>query len=126
MKSTNSYDWIVPIKNIAIKIVTGQTVRSNSWAMAKLIPCPICGSGKMQWAEAGYVPGYRICDFCGRGFIISPFTEKENEFIGISIPQAGNSETEWEIDCDEPADWEWVKTGSGADLKRWDRYSRGR
>jgi hypothetical protein len=40
------------------------------WASVTDIPCPAehC-TGTIRWAEAGYVPGYRICDGCGRHFL---------------------------------------------------------
>jgi hypothetical protein len=38
------------------------------WASVTDIPCPCC-AGTVRWAEAGYVPGYRICDGCGRRFL---------------------------------------------------------
>lgn len=31
------------------------------WTSVTDVPCP-CGGGMVRWAEAGYVPGYRICD----------------------------------------------------------------
>ena len=31
------------------------------------IACPLCG-GYVRWAEAGHVPGYRICDGEGHHF----------------------------------------------------------
>src|SRR3990167_4559139 len=42
----------------------------EDWPAVTDVPCPIdrC-TGKIRWAEAGYVPGYRICDECGRHFI---------------------------------------------------------
>lgn len=39
------------------------------WEAVTDVPCPCCDDGSVQWAEAGYVPGYRICDFCGRHFM---------------------------------------------------------
>lgn len=38
------------------------------WANVTDVPCPICESGTIRWAEAGYVPGSRFCDGCGRFF----------------------------------------------------------
>lgn len=43
-------------------------VHLDYWAAVTDIPCPICSVGTIRWAEAGYVPGYRICDSCGRHF----------------------------------------------------------
>ena len=39
------------------------------WASVTDVHCPGCSDGIARWAEAGYVPGYRICDGCGRHFI---------------------------------------------------------
>lgn len=40
------------------------------WMAVTNVPCP-CDNcdGTIRWAEAGYVPAYRICDSCGRHFI---------------------------------------------------------
>lgn len=40
----------------------------NYWASVTGVPCPVCGTGIIQWHEAGYVPGSRLCDGCGRFF----------------------------------------------------------
>jgi hypothetical protein len=40
------------------------------WAAVTDVPCPLAGCGGLvRWAEAGFVPGYRICDGCGRHFL---------------------------------------------------------
>lgn len=41
---------------------------ASYWGNVTDVQCPIC-RGTIRWAEAGYVPGYRICDSCGRHFI---------------------------------------------------------
>lgn len=41
----------------------------NYWDSVTDIPCPRCKAGMLRWAEAGYVPGYRICDRCKRHFL---------------------------------------------------------
>lgn len=38
------------------------------WASVTDVPCPACQTGTIRWAEAGYVPGSRLCDTCGRFF----------------------------------------------------------
>ena len=38
------------------------------WPQVTDRDCPICRTGIIRWAEAGYVPGYRMCDSCGRHF----------------------------------------------------------
>ena len=39
------------------------------WVAVTDVPCPGCGHGLLRWAEAGYVPGYRICDDCGGHYL---------------------------------------------------------
>lgn len=43
------------------------------WASVTDVLCPACAAGgvegMLRWAEAGYVPGYRICDGCGRHYL---------------------------------------------------------
>ena len=39
------------------------------WALVTDVPCPCCVTGTIRWHEAGYVPGYRICDGCHRNFL---------------------------------------------------------
>lgn len=37
------------------------------------IPCPTACGGKIRWAEAGFMPGHRICEHCGRRYrVIGP------------------------------------------------------
>ena len=38
------------------------------WASVTDVPCPVCRAGTVRWAEAGFVPGSRFCDKCGRFF----------------------------------------------------------
>lgn len=45
------------------------TGRNDYWRAVTDVPCPACKMGTIRWAEAGYVPGYRICDGCGRHFL---------------------------------------------------------
>lgn len=46
------------------------------WRAVTDVPCPVCQEGELRWAEAGYVPGYRICSGCGRHFLASGNAEK--------------------------------------------------
>lgn len=39
------------------------------WQAVTDVPCPRCTTGTVRWAEAGYVPGYRICDGCDTHFL---------------------------------------------------------
>ena len=50
--------FVMPIKS-----------RRDYWANVTNVRCPACGHGIIRWHEAGYVPGYRICDGCGRTFL---------------------------------------------------------
>lgn len=45
------------------------TSQYDYWPSVTDVPCPCCASGTIRWAEAGYVPGYRICDGCGKHFL---------------------------------------------------------
>lgn len=38
------------------------------WVSVTDVSCPVCKAGTVRWNEAGYVPGSRICDRCGRFF----------------------------------------------------------
>lgn len=49
--------WVMPVRR-----------RWNYWANVTNVKCPYC-DGKIRWYEAGYVPGYRICDGCRRTFL---------------------------------------------------------
>ena len=40
------------------------------WEHVTDVRCPVRGcSGMIRWAEAGYVPGWRICDRCDANFL---------------------------------------------------------
>jgi uncharacterized protein (DUF983 family) len=39
------------------------------WQAVTDIECPVCHHGVVIWYEAGYVPGYRICNGCGQHFM---------------------------------------------------------
>lgn len=39
------------------------------WLAVTDVPCPACNAGTIRWYEAGYVPGYRVCDGCKRHFL---------------------------------------------------------
>ena len=47
--------------------------------MVTNIPCIMVGClGILRWAEAGYVPGYRICDCCGSHYaLVSPGGQRD-------------------------------------------------
>jgi len=44
-------------------------VQGDYWAAVTDVLCPVCEGGDIRWAEAGYVPGYRICAGCTRHFM---------------------------------------------------------
>lgn len=42
--------------------------------------CPDCGKAEVRWAEAGYVPGHRICPRCGSHWELNgDLDQKETE-----------------------------------------------
>ena len=43
----------------------------NYWANVTDVPCPTGCGGTVFWAEAGFVPGYRICNKCLRHWMAS-------------------------------------------------------
>ena len=47
---------------------TMPVVDNDYWASVTDVPCPVCKAGTVRWCEAGYVPGSRRCDGCGRFF----------------------------------------------------------
>lgn len=60
--------------------------------------CPDCGSGHLQWAEAGYVPWHRICDVCGSHWSLHPV-----RYIrwGADAPWTGTDDTGLIRDVDQ-------------------------
>jgi len=46
------------------------------WANVTNVRCPACHEGIIRWHEAGFVPGYRICDGCGRTFLARSTAER--------------------------------------------------
>ena len=42
--------------------------RKDYWSNVTDVTCPVCQNGTIRWNEAGFVPGSRICDRCGRFF----------------------------------------------------------
>lgn len=43
---------------------------TDFWVSVSDVQCPSCVLGVVRWAEAGRVPGYRICDGgCGQHWI---------------------------------------------------------
>ena len=42
---------------------------TDYWSAVSDVQCPSCGDGVIRWAEAGHVPGYRICDRCRRHYL---------------------------------------------------------
>ena len=45
------------------------TTGTDYWSAVTDVQCRACGSGVIRWAEAGHVPGYRICDRCRRHYL---------------------------------------------------------
>lgn len=61
-----------------------KSIKFDGWESITDVPCPFKCGGEIHWAEAGYVPGYRICDKCGRHFelvagVLRPNDRQEGE-----------------------------------------------
>lgn len=68
--------YVLPVHTIHQEAITwgggAQQAAMNYadyWPAVTDVPCPGCESGIIRWAENGYVPGYRICDGCGRHYL---------------------------------------------------------
>ena len=64
--------WKTPISNRARDLLhyrcqedDGKQIECGTESWPDKIPCPDCGKEFIAWAEDGYVPGHRICHFCG-------------------------------------------------------------
>jgi len=89
----------------------------DPWALIAILPCPACGSGRLVWAEAGNVPGWRVCDGCGREFIAAP----RGDVVRIAIPQVDRGagpELAWQPPEPGEAPRRWAREGSGVDPER--------
>ena len=59
----------------------------DPWALATVVPCRACG-GSLLWAEAGYVPGYRLCEQCGRPWLVEPgLRDADTIALAVRIPE---------------------------------------
>jgi len=63
-------DGYHPVRVYAMPAATSKELAlPDFWASVTDVPCPRDGCrGTIRWNEAGYVPGYRICDKCKRTF----------------------------------------------------------
>jgi hypothetical protein len=60
----------------AAEAIPGYPETREYWTAVTDVPCPVCAGGMIRWNEAGYVPGYRICDKCLRHFVASGTAEE--------------------------------------------------
>lgn len=51
-----------------------ETMTTTGWQSITDVPCPRGCGGTIQWAEAGRVPGYRVCNCCDAHFVGDPAT----------------------------------------------------
>lgn len=67
-------------------VVVESKCEFDYWSSVTDVPCPLC-EGTVRWAEAGFVPGYRICDGCGQHWmakgnakrpVLAPITEVQD------------------------------------------------
>lgn len=106
----------------------------DGWVgLGRIVPCSVCYS-PLAWAEAGYVPGYRVCTGCGRGYILAPsidWPERDGDpaviYVTLTIPRVSDGQGEryeWEYPYDpRRVGSDWVTGGDGADLERAARYA---
>lgn len=52
-----------------VRVYDMPNLGTDYWPSVTDVPCPRCATGVVRWAEAGYAPGYRICDGCGANFM---------------------------------------------------------
>jgi len=73
----------------------------DPWALAGIAPCPNCG-GRLLWAEAGYVPGYRICEMCGRSWMVRFRVDEVGNItvLRLEIPETSEG-PEWSYEHPE-------------------------
>lgn len=65
--------YVLPIQDI-----------NDYWSSVTDVPCPIDScDGIIRWYEAGYVPGYRICDKCKRHFMAKG-SVKEPKLVNLN------------------------------------------
>jgi len=51
--------------------------------------CVDCGVGRLRWAEAGHVPGHRICDHCGSHWSHGDYAvTRRGEFPALTYERA--------------------------------------
>lgn len=98
----------------------------DPWTLVSIVPCRACG-GRLLWAEAGYVPGYRICEGCGRPWLVCPGKRGEDTLLTIRVPETPKG-PEWtwkdERDTSEEAHREYAELvsrfgGKPADYRVW-------
>ena len=121
--------YVVRATGLLMPMMTGRGAYTgpSTWTLATILSCPACGAGRLRWAEAGYVPGYRVCDRCGRGWTVSPKQGAPGEtVVELSIPEVDRGhgpEPEWsppapdEIKTHEDA-LRWQENGDGANPER--------
>lgn len=59
------------------KLDDGKCVECGTEPWPEHVKCPDCEQAEVLWAEAGYVPGHRICPGCGSHWEL--FTREEDK-----------------------------------------------
>jgi len=122
MPSRPQTRWVLPLLP-DLPVLCGGVARVDPWALIAILPCPACGSGRLVWAEAGHVPGWRVCDHCGREWLAEP----RGDVVRLAIPQIdrGNGpEPAWYPPEQGEDRRVWVTSGSGAEPERAARCHR--
>jgi ribosomal protein S27E len=57
----------------------GKSVECGTEPWPDHVKCPDCEQAEVVWAEAGYVPGHRICPGCGSHWELASPTESERK-----------------------------------------------
>lgn len=86
-----THEHLMPPKTVLVRD-TDQRAPVH-WPAVTDMPCPVCETKTVRWAEAGHVPGYRICDgreahFFARGTAVRPMLG-ERSFRWRGLTAAG-------------------------------------
>ena len=80
-RALSSYDNFLRIPYRVAKD-DGKTILCGSEPWPDSITCPDCYKAIIQWAEACFTPGHRICPFCGSHWSLnSPNEETDQWFL---------------------------------------------
>lgn len=111
MRDLHQTRWVLPLPP-NLPVLAGGVARVDAWALIGIVPCPACGAGRLLWAEAGNVPGWRVCSSCKRPWMAQP----RGTTVEISIP---------EVDRGRGPELAWSPPEPGEDRAAWARREVG-